>query len=821
MLPHTPLKNEDDKLLYPLVRIDTLDETYALPIREFFAKNGCRVITNEKTADEIVYWIIIGDQIFVKHILEQSHYTAKSSLIFCWDADELPLYKHINISLIAYVDPVPLSTSSLQTIMYHFFVKDEKTLHLQTSTPVKTAPPVIIQKASIVRIPNARETSRVDTGEADTKRIAQTIQHIFSKQPTKKIVGNKSRLFRGVVACCIFSLYILLSYPISLGVSAYAFQKTASGVQKGEGGGTDFWNSTANNALSYGKFISPIGSLPWIIIYGPKEIERQQTLIDTLDKTNIIIHDVVELIILAKNVATSSIPIAHLNATMPLPVAITQIKARVFPLQTNIDRLMLLGVSLKNDPPFAFVNRFSQPKIELGVNTLKHYGSLLTQVERLLLLYPYVAGFQEQQTILVLLQNNAELRPTGGFIGSLMKVNTNEGKIIDTIVEDVYAYDGQLKGHVDPPIPIREVLGQEHWYLRDSNWSPDFPTSAQKALWFFEKESGERMSTVASINADLFVSLLGATGPIDLPDINEQITESNFYVKALYYTQNNFFPGSTQKKDFLGQLIAGISQKLLQKQDAKTTMKIFTILMEAMANRNMQWYFTNPEAQRIVNQFRWSGAFPAVSACTNETENCVFLPLAVNEANLGVNKANILLTRKDRRTVAITDTEIKETIERTITHGGSGEPGSGEYKTYLRFYVPKNAKLVSFTADGIPIATKDQKALPSLPFGEIIEEQPFFTTVGTAQLIPEGGEKSIKLSFSLPLPEGIKRNTKTKIALFEQKQSGIAEVPTQVVLTVAAPFTIRIDDATLANGSYLEYNTNLARDDHTVVEIQQ
>ena len=64
----------------------------------------------------------------------------------------------------------------------------------------------------------------------------------------------------------------------------------------------------------------------------------------------------------------------------------------------------------------------------------------------------------------------------------------------------MYALDGQLKGHVDPPAPMRDLLGQEHWYLRDSNWDPDFKESAARAAWFYEKEGGVPVDGVIAIN---------------------------------------------------------------------------------------------------------------------------------------------------------------------------------------------------------------------------------------------------------------------------------------------------------------------------------
>ena len=51
--------------------------------------------------------------------------------------------------------------------------------------------------------------------------------------------------------------------------------------------------------------------------------------------------------------------------------------------------------------------------------TLDELARTLVYIDELLTLYPNFAGFKEPKTYLVLLQNSNELRPTGGFIGSV------------------------------------------------------------------------------------------------------------------------------------------------------------------------------------------------------------------------------------------------------------------------------------------------------------------------------------------------------------------------------------------------------------------
>ncbi|MBU0648945.1 DUF4012 domain-containing protein, partial [Patescibacteria group bacterium] len=144
---------------------------------------------------------------------------------------------------------------------------------------------------------------------------------------------------------------------------------------------------------------------------------------------------------------------------------------------------------------------------------------------------PHFAGYPESKNYLVLFSNNTELRPSGGFLGTYGLLKVADGEIISFNTHDIYAIDGPAESflRVAPPPPLVKYLKADAWFMRDSNWSPDFPTSAEKALWFYSEEARgivqERgapieaaplvnFNGVVSINPDVVAELLGVTGPI-------------------------------------------------------------------------------------------------------------------------------------------------------------------------------------------------------------------------------------------------------------------------------------------------------------------
>jgi hypothetical protein len=68
-------------------------------------------------------------------------------------------------------------------------------------------------------------------------------------------------------------------------------------------------------------------------------------------------------------------------------------------------------------------------------------------IETIDVLPDFLGVGNEKKDYLVLLQNEMELRATGGFIGSYGILSFQNGRLMGFDIKDVYEADGQLKGH--------------------------------------------------------------------------------------------------------------------------------------------------------------------------------------------------------------------------------------------------------------------------------------------------------------------------------------------------------------------------------------
>ncbi len=140
---------------------------------------------------------------------------------------------------------------------------------------------------------------------------------------------------------------------------------------------------------------------------------------------------------------------------------------------------------------------------------------------------PVLLGVDEPRAYLILAQNNDEMRATGGFISGAGVARFEGGRLTDLKMADSYAADDLSKPHPSPPRPLSEWMGAQMLLLRDSNWSPDYPTSAEVARSLYAQDQEVYTDGVIAIDMEAVRLLVEALGPLDVPGIEGQVTADN------------------------------------------------------------------------------------------------------------------------------------------------------------------------------------------------------------------------------------------------------------------------------------------------------
>lgn len=452
----------------------------------------------------------------------------------------------------------------------------------------------------------------------------------------------------------------------------------------------------------------------------------------------------------------------------------------------------------------------SLPKI-LGFYTqslkdkLSVYADLVDKGRASAILLPEIVALDGAKSYLILLQNNMELRPTGGFIGSFAQISFAAGKLKKIEVADIYSIDGQLSIHVEPPKEIKEDLGQKDWFLRDSNWEPDFPTSAKQAEWFFTKETGQKVLGVVALDVTAMEKLLGAVGPLDLADYNETITADNLFERAIAHAETSFFAGSQAKKNFLTALTSALFNKIFFLPNPNWP-GIVKALGDSVEEKHMSMFLDDPKLFSYLIAQNWAGVLPRESNLENFEDF-----IAAVEANLGANKSNYYLDRSySLETVIGKEGEIRHRLKIVyVNKSPSDSWPAGKYKNRFRIYLPFGTKLTRILW-GETNLTKDVSAF--VDFGR--------TAFSTLLELSPKETKTLILDYEVPGKVQFKAG-KGSYKLNVVKQAGTLQDPFVWKLTYPLNYQLASQKQQALTPQELMIQTDLSQDRSFEVEFRR
>jgi hypothetical protein len=385
-----------------------------------------------------------------------------------------------------------------------------------------------------------------------------------------------------------------------------------------------------------------------------------------------------------------------------------------------------------------------------------------TKNEDIVNLLPQFLGFQETKTYLFLFANNTEIRPAGGFLGTYAAVRFTAGKMETLAIEGTEVLDRRTPEtwKPEPPKILTEKLGVDRWYFRDSNWSPDYPSSVKKALEFYAAEGGAGASEIDGVitfTPTVLEKLLEITGPISIEGV--EFTAKNV-VRQLEHEVEFGYKDKGIDFENRKKIIDPFFHELLRKigPDAIFHSQKYVALFEELAReKQVLVYFKDPNIQKIMQAKNWTG----------EVKNTSGDYLLWVDANLAALKTDEVMER------TLTYSMVAEpktnsfvvSAKMKYVHNGVFDKFTSRYRTYARVYAPLNSKLISVKSydNGgkmVEIVNVDQgQELGKQWFGAFYSIEP---------------QKTGTLEFTYILsPEIVSLVKQGKYSLLSQKQAGI------------------------------------------------
>jgi len=348
-----------------------------------------------------------------------------------------------------------------------------------------------------------------------------------------------------------------------------------------------------------------------------------------------------------------------------------------------------------------------------GISLIDQASILLSDARPFLESMPYMLGMTTPRKYLVLFQNDAELRPTGGFLTAYAILKVDNSKVSILANDDIYALDAKFKSNLPAPAVIQKYLPKvPNWYLRDMNLSPDLRVSMNTFYPNYLKTGSSPVDGIITMDTQVLVDILKVIGPVGVSGFGTYSAESDkrcncpqvFYELELFADVEGPVTWDTvtgeivikpqnygTRKSFIGPMMNSILLNVMAQPKSKMG-NLFTTAINLIKEKHLQLYFIDSKVQSAIESFNLAGR-------VRETSGDY---LFVVDTNFAGAKTNAWVTYTAEQDINITkDGKVTKTL--TLKYNNPQaffeDPKTklrlnGMFRNWLRVYVPKGSKLI-------------------------------------------------------------------------------------------------------------------------------
>ncbi len=332
----------------------------------------------------------------------------------------------------------------------------------------------------------------------------------------------------------------------------------------------------------------------------------------------------------------------------------------------------------------------------------------------------WLLGVDEPRTFLVQPMDRGELRASGGFTGQYGELHVNGGQVAPFTLTNIalleYAANSPTYGNLAPSA-YRSWWPFANWGLRDANLSADFPTTARLAIDRYKSEVGHQVDGLITFTPTMIEQVLRAIGPITIPQYQETITAQNLEERLHYYQLDNngirkeeiieHVEDPEQARKLFTSTLAHVLMDRVRHASSGELLALGEQAVQAMQTRDLQIYFSNPQAEDLLTQYGYAGGMDR--AITHDG-------IYIVQTNVSVNKASEFVQTNVHDTIHLDAAGgATHTMQMRLVYDQRGPVyGFDTYRDYVRIYVPPAARFLTGTGfdSGTPLCGGPLAACP-------------------------------------------------------------------------------------------------------------
>ena len=338
------------------------------------------------------------------------------------------------------------------------------------------------------------------------------------------------------------------------------------------------------------------------------------------------------------------------------------------------------------------------------IRALDRAQQLAGPAERAMRLLPPLLGADGPRTYLLLFQNLAEVRATGGMPGAFIVVAADHGAI--RLVDQGTAAS-TLRTFPTPVLPLEEDMVDVHTdrlgtFAADVNLTPDFPTAAALTREMYRQRTGRTVDGVLATDPVALAYLLRATGPVPLPGAAPLTAETA--VRRLLNEVYLTMPSPEQQDVYFAGVAKAVFEALLGQLGEPRA--VVGALARAAGERRLLLWSAHPEEQREIAGTALGGALPAddgarptVGVFLNDGSGAKLGYYLSHTATLAVGDCLEEDTRELRLRVTLGSTAPRSGLPVAVTGLAlSGDPYT--IRTNVLVFSPTGGAIVDASLDG-------------------------------------------------------------------------------------------------------------------------
>ncbi len=346
-------------------------------------------------------------------------------------------------------------------------------------------------------------------------------------------------------------------------------------------------------------------------------------------------------------------------------------------------------------------------------NAVDRVSPAITALANSARVLPGMLGADGPRNILLLAQNPAELRASGGLVGSLTLIRTDKG----TMSLVAHAATTEFRPLESPiaTLPAEteglygSVVGR---YVQDVGATPYFPVEAQLASKMWTAKFGGRIDGVIAIDPVTIGYILKATGPVTVAG-GRQLNSGNVVRVLLSDSYRDFRAPSAQDEFFASAASAVFSKVASGSADAR---QLVRALGRAGSERRVLLWSSHPPEQAVFAATTLGGGLPAstrtvagIGVYFNDATGGkmdYYLKSTVSVAT-GICRADGIPT--SRVTVSLTNTapaDAGAALPAYVTGGGMFGVSPGTIRTRVAVYGAKDGLLTATSSGGAAYPTR-------------------------------------------------------------------------------------------------------------------